>query len=101
MQVAGSGRQERLHPQEQVRRYVEYLQDFNRYLGEHPGSLAGCAFLHNATSANIAGLRHPDLADLNFFPAFAADELAALRSFLTTRLAPASGVQVADDLLRR
>src|ERR1039457_4298545 len=78
VEVAGVGMQERLHPQEQVRRYVEYLQDFNRYLGEHPDSLAGCAYLHNATSGNIAGLRHPDVADLAFFPAFAADEVAAL-----------------------
>ena len=60
--------QEHLHPQEQVRRYVEYLQDFNCYLGEHPGSLAGCVYLHNATSGNIAGLRHPDLADLSSLP---------------------------------
>jgi uncharacterized protein len=99
VEVAGVGMQERLHPQEQVRRYVEYLQDFNRYLGEHPDSLAGCAYLHNATSGNIAGLRHPDVADLNIFPAFAADELAALRSFLTARLTPAPGTQVADDFL--
>ena len=48
-----------------------------------PGALAGCAFLHNATSGSIAGLRHPDLADLASYPAFAADEVAALRSFLT------------------
>lgn len=100
VQVAGGvGMQERLHPQEQVRRYVEYLQDFNRYLGDHPGSLAGCAYLHNATSRHIAGLRHPDVADLSFFPAFAADELAAMRSFLTSRLAPVSGTRFADDFL--
>ena len=99
VEVTGVGMQERLHPQEQVRRYVEYLQDFNRYLGEHPGSLAGCAYLHNATSGNIAGLRHPDVADLTFFPAFAADEVAALRSFFTTRLAAAPGAQFADDFL--
>ena len=102
--AGGGGRcrrkQERLHPQEQVRRYVEYLQDFNRYLGEHPGSLAGCVYLHNATSGNIAGLRHPDMAELSFYPAFAADEVAAMRSFLTRRLAPAPGAQVADDFLR-
>ena len=100
VQVAGGvGMQERLHPQEQVRRYVEYLQDFNRYLGDHPGSLAGCAFLHNATSISIAGLRDPDLAELGFFPAFASNELADLRAFLTSRLAPAPGARFADDLL--
>ena len=97
--LADGGGQEHLHPQEQVRRYVEYLQDFNRYLGQHPGSAAGCVFLHNATSGNIAGLRHPDLADLSFYPAFAADEVAKMRSFLTHRLAPAPGAQFADDFL--
>jgi hypothetical protein len=97
--VGGAGGRELLHPQEQVRGYVEYLGYFNRYLGEHPGSLAGCAFLHNATSRNIAGLRHPDVADLAFFPAFAADEIAAFRDFLTSRLTPAPGAQFADDFL--
>jgi len=99
VEVTGAGEQERLHPQEQVRRYVEYLQDFNRYLAEHPGSLAGCVYLHNATSGNIAGLRHPAVADLSFYPAFAADEAAAMRAFLTRRLAPVSGAQVADNVL--
>jgi hypothetical protein len=99
VEVTGTGMQEQLHPQEQVRRYVEYIQDFNRYLGGHPGSLAGCVYLHNATSGNISGLRHPDLAELAFFPAFAADEVAAMRSFLTARLAPAPGAQFADDFL--
>jgi hypothetical protein len=99
VQVAGVGLQEHLHPQEQVRGYVEYLGDFNRYLGEHPGSLAGFAFLHNASSANIAALRHPDLADLSFFRAFAADEVAALRSWLTARLAAVPGAEFADAFL--
>jgi hypothetical protein len=33
-------------------------------------------------------------------PAFAGDEVAALRSFLTQRLSPVSGAQVADDVLQ-
>jgi hypothetical protein len=99
VEVTGAGEQERLHPQEQVRRYVEYLQDFNRYLGGHPGSLAGCVYLHNASSANIAGLRHPEIPDLSLYPAFAADEVAAMCSFFTQRFAPVPGAQVADDVL--
>ena len=60
VQVGGGvGMQERLHPQDQVRGYVEYLQDFIRSLGDHPGSLAGGAYLHNATSGDIAGLQAP------------------------------------------
>jgi len=99
VEVTGAGEQERLHPQEQVRRYVEYMQDFNDYLGRHPGSLAGCVYLDNATSANIASLRHPEVPELSLHPAFAADEVAAMRSFLTMRFAPVPGAQVADDVL--
>jgi DUF2075 family protein len=98
--VPGAPGQERSHPQVQVRGYVEHLGYFNRYLGEHPRSLAGCVYLHNAVSGGIAGLRDPALADLAAFPAFAADEMARFRAFLTARLAPASGVQVADDFLQ-
>jgi hypothetical protein len=98
--VPGVPGQERLHPQAQVRGYVEHLQHFNSYLGQHPRSLAGCVYMHNATSGSITGLRHPDLADLAAFPAFAGDELARFRAFLTARLAPVSGAQVADDFLQ-
>jgi uncharacterized protein len=90
---------ETLHPQEQVRGYVEYLRDFNCYLGGHPGSLSGCVYLHNAESSKISQLRHPKLAELARYPIFAADEVAAFRSFLAARLAPVSGAQAADDLL--
>jgi len=98
--VPGVPGQERLHPQAQVCRYTEHLRDFNCYLGKHGRPPAGCVYLHNATSGGIAGLRHPNLADLATFPAFAGDEVAGLRAFLTSRLAPVSGAQVADDFLR-
>jgi hypothetical protein len=98
--VPGVPGQERSLPQVQVRGYVQHLQHFNRYLGAHPHSLAGCVHLHNAVSGSITGLRDPDLADLAAFPVFAADELARFQAFLTARLAPASGAQVADDFLQ-
>ena len=98
--VPGVPGQERSLPQVQVRGYVEHLRHFNRYLGEHPRSLSGCAYLHNAVSGGITGLRHPDLADLAAFPVFAADEMAGFRAFLTARLTPASGAQAADDFLQ-
>ena len=98
--VPGVPGQERSHPQVQVRGYVEHLQHFNCYLGQHPRSLAGCVYMHNAASASITGLHHPDLADLAVFPVFAADEMAGFRAFLTSRLAPASGAEVADDFLQ-
>ena len=98
--VPGVPGQERSHPQVQVRDYVEHLRNFNCYLGQYPRSLAGCVYLHNATSGSITGLRHPDLADLAVFPAFAADEVAGFRAFLTSHLAPAAGAQFADQILQ-
>ena len=98
--VPGVPGQERSLPQVQVRGYVEHLQHFNRYLGQHPRSLAGCVYMHNAVSGAITGLHHPGLADLAVFPVFAADEMARFRAFLAARLAPVSGAEVADDFLQ-
>ena len=78
----------------------EYLEDFNRYLGEHPGAVAGCVFLHNATSGTSRGCGIRTWRTWPPIPAFAGDEVAALRSFLTRRLAPVPGAQVADDVLQ-
>jgi hypothetical protein len=98
--VPGVPGQDRLHPQAQVRGYVEHLEHFSSYFGEHPQSLAGCVYMHNAVSRSIWGLRDPGLAELAAFPIFAGDEMARFRAFLTARLAPAPGVQVADDFLQ-
>jgi hypothetical protein len=53
VEVAGAGMRERLHPQEQVRGYVEYLQGFNCYLGDHAGrpwAWYSCTTLRQETS---------------------------------------------------
>ena len=98
VEIEGQGHRERLHPQEQVRRYVEYLRDFNKFLEAQPRSVTGLAFLYNATSANIAGLRGPEMDGLADYRMFAGDESAKLQRFLN-RLSSASGAQVADDFL--
>ncbi|WP_445284738.1 DNA/RNA helicase domain-containing protein [Streptomyces sp. DSM 118148] len=46
-----------LNPIEQVRRYCEYLVNFNGAVAEHPGRVSGVAYLHNATEFGVAGLR--------------------------------------------
>ena len=89
---------EHVHPQEQVRDYAEYLIYYNCYLGQHPGSVAGCAYLHNASGKGISVMRHGVPEDLASFPAFAADESAAFRAFLTERLSPAPGARIADEV---
>ncbi|MGA5321299.1 DNA/RNA helicase domain-containing protein [Streptomyces seoulensis] len=46
-----------LNPIEQVRRYCEYLVNFNGAVAAHPDRVSGVAFLHNATEFGAGGLR--------------------------------------------
>jgi uncharacterized protein len=95
--VDGWDNREWLHPQEQARGYVEYLQDFNKFVQAHPAAVRGMVFLHNGTSASVASLRAPELADLAPVRMFTADDRGALRRFLRSRFAPSAAPEVADD----
>lgn len=97
--VDGWDDKEWLHPQEQARGYVEYLQDFNKFVQAHPAAIRGMVFLHNATAASVASLRAPELAELASVRMFTADERGALRRFLRSRFLPSAAPQVADDFL--
>ncbi|MEU7168277.1 DUF2075 domain-containing protein [Streptomyces morookaense] len=46
-----------LNPIEQVRRYCEYIANFNGALAEHADRISGVAYLHNATEFGVGGLR--------------------------------------------
>ncbi|MFF3731990.1 DNA/RNA helicase domain-containing protein [Streptomyces sp. NPDC002476] len=85
-----------LNPVEQVRGYCEYLLSFNAALERMPESLAGVAFLHNATESRTAGLRDvkEDLHGLMY----TGDQRGAFLDFLRSRLAPKSGAEAADVL---
>ncbi|WP_045820818.1 DUF2075 domain-containing protein [Williamsia herbipolensis] len=88
----------KLHPVLQVRGYCDYIADFARAVHDQPDSLAGMAYLHNAT--DIAAV-----ADLTAVPVSTTGRLytAATRSamidFLRSRLAPQPGRASADILL--
>ncbi|MGD9483899.1 DUF2075 domain-containing protein [Streptomyces sp. TRM70308] len=85
-----------LNPIEQVRGYCAYLLAFNAALERMPASLAGVAYLHNATEARTAGLRGvPE--DLHG-RLYTADQRGALLDFLRSRLAAKPGAQAADLL---
>ncbi|MCX2970901.1 MULTISPECIES: DUF2075 domain-containing protein [Streptomyces] len=85
-----------LNPIEQVRGYCAYLLAFNAALERMPASLAGVAYLHNATEARTAGLRGvPE--DLHG-RLYTADQRGAFLDFLSSRLAAKPGAQAADLL---
>lgn len=72
--------------------------DFTRVVAEHPDSLAGMAYLHNASDPAL-------VKDLLAVPIstsgrlFTAGEKGAMFDFLRSRLAPGSGRQAADLLM--
>lgn len=88
----------RLHPVIQVRGYCEYLLDFARVVADHPDSVAGMAYLHNASNPAL-------VKDLLAVPIsttgrlFTAGEKGAMLDFLRSRLAPGAGRQAVDLLM--
>jgi len=86
-----------LNPIEQVRGYCEYLLSFNGALERMPKSLAGVAFLHNATEFGIAGLR--GVKENQQGRLYTGEQRGAFLDFLRSRLAAKPGAQAADLLL--
>lgn len=98
VQVPGMPGGPRLHPVVQVRGYCEYLLDFARVVADRPDSVAGMAYLHNASNPAL-------VKDLLAVPVsttgrlFTAGDKGAMLDFLRSRLAPGPGRQAADLLI--
>ncbi|WP_232838667.1 DUF2075 domain-containing protein [Streptomyces geranii] len=86
-----------LNPIEQVRGYCEYLLSFNGALERMPRSLAGVAFLHNATEFGVAGLRA--VTEDTHGRMYTGEQRGAFLDFLRSRLAAKPGAEAADVLL--
>ncbi|WP_345010567.1 DUF2075 domain-containing protein [Streptomyces shaanxiensis] len=86
-----------LNPIEQVRGYCEYLLSFNGALERMPQSLAGVAFLHNATEFGVAGLR--GVEEDQHGRMYTGEQRGAFLDFLRSRLAAKPGALAADVLL--
>jgi DUF2075 family protein len=97
--VVVGGRQ-LLHPQQQVANYAQYLRDFNQLAADDTLKVSGLAYLHNATAAQLAGLRSAALADVAQFPLFSGDEDGALVAFVRSRLAAAGAAAACDAFLQ-
>lgn len=86
------------HPALQVQDYCDYLLDFTAVLADVPTSLAGVAYLHNATDAGVQ-----DLFALPSTPTsrvFTGQRRGEFQQYLRTRFAPGeSGARYADHLL--
>lgn len=93
--VPGGPRQ---HPVIQVRGYCEYLLDFARVVADRPDSVAGMAYLHNASNpALVKDLRAVPISMTGQL--FTAGDKDAMVEFLQSRLAPIPGRAAADLLI--
>lgn len=98
LEVPGVPGGPRLHPVIQVRGYCDYLLDFARVLADRPDSLAGMAYLHNATDpALVKDLRAVPVSMTGQF--FTAADKGPMIDFLRSRLAVGSGREAADLLI--
>ncbi|MFF3685918.1 DNA/RNA helicase domain-containing protein [Streptomyces sp. NPDC002187] len=87
-----------LNPIEQVRRYCEYLVNFNGALAAHPERVAGVAFLHNATEFGVTGLREIEVDDRGQL--FTAERRGQFLDHLRSKLSDRhTGAAAADELL--
>ncbi|MEW2255895.1 DUF2075 domain-containing protein [Streptomyces sp. NPDC047869] len=86
-----------LNPIEQVRRYCEYLVNFNGAVAEHPDRVSGVAYLHNATEFGVAGLRVIEVDDRGQL--FTGERRGEFIDHLRARLSDkVPGARAADEL---
>jgi hypothetical protein len=91
------GKRPVLHPLEQVRRYVAFIEQFTRSIELEPDSLVGAAYLHNGNDRDVGWLRHAlETAQSRLFT---ASDRGAWIEFLQSRLSPQPGRIAADQLL--
>jgi hypothetical protein len=96
--IDGYGHHPLLHPLDQVRGYCEYLVDFMPVLQDSTESVAGAAYLHNATEHGVAALRQ--LSETTHGRLFTGERRGEFLRFLRSRLsADASGAPYADAFL--
>jgi hypothetical protein len=93
------GRHAVTHPALQVADYCDYLASFTVMLAEQPHSLAGVAYLHNATDLGVSDLL--DLKTTKQGAIFTGQRRGAFVDYLRSLLAPGEGgAEAADALLR-
>jgi hypothetical protein len=86
------------HPVLQVRGYCDYMLDFTAVLADTPLSLAGVAYLHNATDGGVADLFR--IPGDRLGSVFTGQRRSEFQDFLRSRFAEGqSGASYADALL--
>ncbi|CAB4855954.1 unannotated protein [freshwater metagenome] len=95
--IGAYGNQPLLHPAEQVKRYCEHLEDFNRFIENSDAKLMGVAYLHNWLAVRNAAI--DKIPTSVHGQVFLGSEKSKWHDFLKANLSANNSTLVADGLL--
>lgn len=96
--IGAYGNRPVLHPASQVKKYCEYLLDFNRFASSDNSTVYGVAFLHNWLNPRNAAVDAVHPTDVSML--FLASERAAFKKFLVDRISQENTDEFTDDFLK-
>lgn len=98
VQIGAYGNRPVLHPLIQVKKYCEYLRDFNRFASSENSKVYGLAFLHNWLDPRNEAIDSVPVSDTTML--FVGSETAALKTFLSEKLSAKNSDTFTDDFLQ-
>jgi DUF2075 family protein len=96
--IGAYGNRPILHPALQVKKYCEYLLDFNRFASSETSKVYGVAFLHNWLNVRNKAIDSVSPADVSML--FLGSEKAAFTKFLKERITQENTEELTDDFLK-
>jgi len=98
VRISAYGNRPILHPAIQVKRYCEYLCDFNRFASDEKTKVYGLTYLHNWLGARSKSIDSVPLTETS--RVFLGSERAQLRKYLEARLSGVHTDAYADSFLQ-
>lgn len=97
LKIGAYGNNPVLHPAAQVKKYCEYLLDFNRFASSEISSVFGVAYLHNWLGNRNIAIDSIQPSDTSML--FLGSERASFKKFLKERLSAKNSDSNTDDFL--
>jgi len=98
VKIGAYGNSPILHPAIQVKRYCEYLTDFNRFASNEDTKVYGLAYLHNWLNSRTVAVDAAPIAETS--RVFLGSERAQLQEYLRSRVSPVNTDTYTDDFLQ-
>lgn len=98
VKIGAYGNSPILHPAIQVKRYCEYLTDFNRFASNEDTKVYGLAYLHNWLNSRTVAVDAAPITETS--RVFLGSERAQLQEYLRSRVSPVNTDTYTDDFLQ-